>query len=228
MQDQLNTAATLPPSSALCPPSSIWDLPVPPGYLRDSAGRLVHDSQISEADAMRHKLVVETVMDAIARGQQVTAFFEQIHQELLSFCELSAERFATTWGETESFSMTSLCGRFKISCDCDQGVALNESISTASALLDECVADWMQGGKPQAAALVRDTFRPGKSGAISLGRLFGLLRLRTAEAFVGDERFQRVCEAIEAAIQPTGKRRYIRFYARRTPADKWEMVRFGW
>lgn len=230
MQDQGTIAAKqdAPDGATTNGAASVWDLPVPEGYLRDAQGRLVHSTQVSEADGMRHKLITETVLRALGEAETTARFFDEVHAELLAFCALSAERFGTAWGETDSFSMTSLCGRFKVACDCDQGVALNESIATAKALLDECIADWMQGGKPQAAALVKDTFRAGKNGAISLGRLFSLLRHRTAEAFAEDERFQRVCSAIEASIVPTGKRRYIRFYARRTPADKWEMVKFGW
>lgn len=207
--------------------TSVWDLPVPEGWVRLANGTLVHESAVREADALRSALVEGLVRRATGEAAVVQRFFAEAHAELLAFCELSAERFGTRWGETESFSMQSLCGRFKVVCDCDATIALNESVAVARTLLDECVTEWTTGGKPQAAALVRDTFRPTKCGGISLARLLSLLRHREAPEFREDGRFQRVCEAIEAALQPTGKRRYLRFYARRTPADKWELVEFG-
>lgn len=233
MQDDVNTASTpasglQSPTSDLRPPASVWDLPVPDGYMRNASGHLVHTSQIQPADQMRHELICDLVIQATARAAETSAFFNEAYKELLTFCQISAERFGTLWGETDSFTMSSLCGRFKVTCDCDTAVALNETVTVAKNLLDECIADWMVGGKPQAVALVKDTFRPNRNGGISIGRLFALLRHKNAEAFKDDARFQRVCEAIECAIQPTGKRRYIRFYARRTPADKWQMVEFGW
>jgi hypothetical protein len=195
--------------------------------VRDSQGRLVHESSISEADAMRNRLVADLVSRAISRAAEIAAFFDCAYTELYAFCQLSADRFGARWGETDSFSMTSICGRFRVACDMDQGVTVNESVGAAKSLLDECLADWSAGGKPQAVALLANTFRPTRNGKISLTRLFDLLRNRDKPEFAGEEKFQRLCDALEAAIQVTGKRRYLRFYARRTPADQWEMVHFG-
>jgi hypothetical protein len=206
---------------------SVWDMQVPEGYLRDSQGRLVHESTLSEADAMRNRLVSDLVSRAITAASRARAFVDSAYAELYSFCQLSAERFGVRWGETDSFSMTSICGRFKVACDVDQGIAINESVGAAKALLDECLADWSAGGKPQAVALLANTFRPTRNGKLSLTRLFDLLRNRDKPEFKGEEKFKRLCDALEAAIQTTGKRRYMRFYVRRTPADKWEMVEFG-
>jgi len=226
MQEAINTASEAMGGSPV-PQGSVWDMPVPEGYMRDSQGRLVHESTLSEADAMRKRLVTDLVSRAIGEAAAVTKFVEAAYAELYSFCQLSAERFGVRWGETDSFSMTSICGRFKIACDVDQGIAINESVGAAKALLDECLSDWSAGGKPQAVALLANTFRPTRNGKLSLTRLFDLLRNRDKPEFVGEEKFQRLCDALEAAIQTTGKRRYMRFYARRTPADKWEMVEFG-
>lgn len=233
MKDQCNTVSatgTLQPTADSLQPkssNSVWDLPVPAGYLRDAQGRLVHETAVTEADLMRSRLVEGLVAASIAEAEAVRAFHTKAHDDLLAFCRLSAERFGVAWGETESFSMTSFCGRFRVVCDVDTGITINESIGAAKALLDECLADWSAGGKPQAVALLANTFRPGRGGKLSLTRLFDLLRNRDKPEFKSEEKFQRLCDALEAAIQTTGKRRYLRFYARRTPAEKWEMVEFG-
>lgn len=206
---------------------SVWDMPVPAGYIRNAQGHLIHETTISEADAMRSRMVEDLVVRAISESAVAKEFLDKAHSELVAFCEISAERFGAKWGETNSFSMTSICGRFKVQCDVDQGVAVNECAGAAKTLLDECLADWSAGGKPQAVALLANTFRPTRNGKLSLTRLFDLLRNRNLPEFVGEEKFQRLCDALESAIQTTGKRRYIRFYARRTPADKWEHVEFG-
>ena len=208
-------------------PASVWDMPVPEGHIRDAQGKLVHTSLISDADALRDTIVHGTVARALGAAEAVNGFFADILGELEAFCELSAERYGTRFGETESYTMTSYDGRLKVAVDCDATLTVNETINTAKKLLDECIADWTKGGKPQAVALVQDTFRQGKFGRISIARLLALLRHKNAEAFRGDERFQQVCKAIESSLQTTGKKRYIRFYHRRTPADKWAMVEFG-
>ena len=107
---------------------SVWDMPVPDGYVRDSQGRLVHESSIGEADAMRNRLVADLVSRAISRAAEVAGFFDGAYTELYAFCQLSADRFGARWGETDSFSMTSICGRFRVACDMDQGVTVNESV----------------------------------------------------------------------------------------------------
>ena len=207
--------------------ASVWDMPIPEGHFRDARGKIVHMSLITDADATRDATVVSTVLRAIDMAATVNAFFADILGELEAFCELSAERFGTSFGKTESYAMTSYDGRFKVAVACDATLTVNETINTAKKLLDECIADWTNGGKPQAVALVQDTFRQGKFGRISIARLLTLLRHKNAEAFKGDERFQQVCKAIESSLQETGKKRYIRFHHRATPADKWVMVEFG-
>ena len=206
---------------------NVWDLPVPEGYIRDSKGNLVHASQLSEADRMRSNLVIEKVQAAFGWAETHNACIAGVVEDVYAFCQVSAERFATTFGEGNSVTMQSFCGRFKLMLDSDDTVAVNESVTIAKQLLDECMAEWMEGGKPQAVALLQDTFRPGRNGAVSIGRLLVLLSHRHAEAFKDHAKFQQVCEAIEQSIQKTGKRRHVRFYMRRTPKDKWVMAEFN-
>jgi hypothetical protein len=227
MQEQINTVSKESTGGTPAPQNSVWDMPVPEGYVRNAQGHLVHESAVSEADAMRSRLVSDLVVRAISEADAVRGFVAKAYEELAAFCQVSAERFGVAWGETNSFTMTSICGRFKVQCDVDQGVAVNECAGAAKTLLDECLAEWTAGGKPQAVALLANTFRPTRNGKLSLTRLFDLLRNRNLPEFKEEEKFQRLCDALEAAIQTTGKRRYMRFYARRTPADKWGLVEFG-
>jgi len=206
---------------------NVWDLPVPEGYIRDSKGNFCHESQLSEADRLRSEVVIEKVQAAFARAETHNEWIENVVADVYAFCQVSAERFSTTFGEGNSVTLQSFCGRFKIMLDSDDTVAVNESVTIAKQLLDECMEEWMVGGKPQAVALLKDTFRPGRNGAVSIGRLMVLLSHRHAEAFKDHEKFQLVCNAIEQSIQKTGKRRHVRFYMRRTPKDKWVMAEFN-
>jgi Protein of unknown function (DUF3164) len=206
---------------------NVWDLPVPEGYIRDSKGNLVHASQLSEADRMRSEIVIEKVQTAFDRAETHNDWIEHVVADVYAFCQVSAERFRTTFGEGNSVTLQSFCGRFKLMLDSDDTVAVNESVTIAKQLLDECMEEWMVGGKPQAVALLKDTFRPGRNGAVSIGRLMLVLSHRHAAAFKDHEKFQRVCDAIEQSIQKTGKRRHVRFYMRRTPKDKWVMAEFN-
>lgn len=206
------------------PTVNVWDMPVPEGYIRNAKGDLVHVSNVSEADRMRTDLVEKTVEQAFQRAHDAQHWQDCALADIWTFCELSAERFGTTFGQGESVTLQSICGRFKILVDRDDTITLNESIAIAKQLLDECIADWTEGGKPQAVALVKDTFRPGRNGNISIARLMVLLSHRNAPEFKDDEKYQRVCSAIEQSIQTTGKRLHMRFYMRKTPQEKWTMA----
>lgn len=116
-------------------------------------------------------------------------------------------------------TLLSFDGRYKIIRAIQEGVAFDERLQAARALIDECLRDWTAGARPEVVTLVNDAFRTDSQGEIRTARVLALRRLE-----ITDERWQRAMQAIGEACQVVGSKSYIRVYERIGDTDQYRPI----
>lgn len=183
---------------------------VPAGYRTDLQGRLVPESQIRPIDLARDALVRELVERAKPLRDALRDFRKRAFDDIQAFIDLSAEQYsAKVGGQKGNVSLLSYDGKYKIQRAISETIVFDERLQAAKSLIDECLQDWVQGARPEIAALVNDAFRVDSSGNIRTGSVLGLRRLN-----ITDERWLRAMQAIGEALQVIGSKTYLRAYER--------------
>ncbi|EOW3360899.1 DUF3164 family protein, partial [Escherichia coli] len=86
-------------------------------------------------------------------------------------------------------------------------------------LIDDCLADWTEGARPEIKAIISEAFSTDKEGNINTGRVLALRRLDITE-----ERWDNAMKLIGEAVQVVGSRSYIRVYERVGDSDEYRAI----
>lgn len=192
----------------------------PEGYARNAKGHLVPVDMIKPIDLERDVLVRELFDQAKAVSDALVRFKGRAFGDIQAFIELSAERYGTkVGGQKGNVSLMSFCGRYMIKRAINDTLRFDEGLQAAKALIDECLAEWTQGAKPEAVALINDAFNTDSAGNINTARVLGLRRLD-----IHDPRWLKAMSAISDAVQVVGSRSYIRVYERVGDNDQWRQI----
>lgn len=193
---------------------------IPEGYRRDAQNRLVHESQIKEIDRLRDELVLDLVEKARAASAALATFKGLAFGQIDAFVDLSKSEYgAKVGGKKGNVGLLSFDGRFKIQKAIQEGIAFDERLQAARALIDECLVDWSAGARPELLTIVNDAFSADTKGEIRTARVLGLRRLEIA-----DERWLRAMQAIGDACQVVGSKSYIRVYERIGDTDQYKAI----
>lgn len=183
---------------------------IPEGYRRDTQGRLVPEAQIRPIDRQRDELVREIIARAKPLRAQLADFRAQTFDDIQAFVDLSAEQYGTRiGGQKGNVQLLSFDGQYKVQRAIAETIVFDERLQAAKSLIDECLRDWTEDAKPEAAALIQDAFRVDSAGNIRTGSVLGLRRINIADA-----RWQRAMTAISEAVQVVASKSYLRLYER--------------
>lgn len=192
----------------------------PAGYWVDARGVLTPHNLIKDIDRDRDHLVGELVEQAIMVSCALIELKSRAFADIQAFIDLSAEKYgAMKGGKKGNVTLYTFDGRFKIQRAMQDRIALDERIQTAKALIDDCLADWTTGARPEIKALINEAFDTDKEGNINTGRVLALRRLD-----IEDERWQQAMMAIGEAVQVVGSRSYIRVYERVGDTDEYRPI----
>lgn len=193
---------------------------IPAGYRQDAQGRLVHESMIKPIDQERDRLVRELVREAMDLNERLAQFKARAFGDVRAFIEMSVEEYGTRLGGKKgNVSLLSFDGRYKLQIAVQDSISFDERLQAARALIDECLAEWTEGARPEVVTLVNDAFRTDTKGEIRTARVLALRRLAIA-----DERWQRAMAAIGEACQVTSSKEYLRLYERIGDTDQYRPI----
>jgi len=183
---------------------------IPDGFKQDAQGRLVPVSAIRPIDMTRDQLVQEIVQQAKGLSAEIHRMKNQFFDDIAAFVTLSAEEYSVKLGgEKGNVSLVSFDGRYKVERAIQEGIAFDERLQAAKALIDSCLNRWSQGAQPEIKVLINDAFQVDRAGNINTNRVLGLRRLAIA-----DDEWQSAMKAIGEAIQVSGSKSYVRIYER--------------
>ncbi|TDB42092.1 DUF3164 family protein [Photorhabdus luminescens] len=192
----------------------------PTGYWVDAKGVLTPISIIKTIDQERDNLVGEIVEQAITVNSALAELKLRAFADIQAFVDLSAEKYgAAKGGKKGNVTLYSYDGRFKIQRAMQDRIAFDERLQAAKELIDNCLADWTEGARPEIHALINQAFSTDKDGDINTGRVLALRRLD-----IDDERWQQAMVAIGEALQVIGSKSYIRVYERVGNTDQYKPI----
>lgn len=193
---------------------------IPEGYRRDGQGRLIPESMIKAIDIERDRLVSQIVGRAVALSESLANFKASTFGDIGAFVDMSLEQYgAKLGGKKGNVSLLSFDGRYRVLMAVQESIVLDERLQAARALIDECIADWTKGSRPEVITLINDAFRADTQGEIRTARVLALRRMD-----IDDERWQRAMKAIGDACQVVGSKSYIRIYERIGETDQYRAI----
>lgn len=194
--------------------------PLPMGYRQDAQGRLIPESMIKPIDQERDALVRRLVDQAGTLNNALASFKATVFGDVRAFIEMSFEEYgARVGGKKGNVTLLSFDGRYKLQISVQDSISFDERLQAARALIDECLAEWTEGARPEVVTLVNDAFRTDTKGEIRTARVLALRRLE-----INDERWQRAMKAIGEACQVIGSKEYLRIYERIADSEQYRPI----
>lgn len=189
-------------------------------YLEDAKGNLVPIEDVRPATKLEDETVRKVMGYAGDLSAQVGRFMGHTMGDLNSLDELLAQEYgATKGGKKGNRTYMTFDGLMKVQVQVADRIDFGPELQSAKTLIDECLREWVEGGRDEIRAIVLRAFNVDKEGKINQAELFMLLRLDIAEP-----RWRRAMEAIRDAIRIVGSKQYVRFYRRATREDEWQPV----
>jgi hypothetical protein len=178
--------------------------------MTDSQGREVPENMVKDIDKLRDQTVREIAAKAFKMRDELAAFKQGLREELLSYLQLSAERYGKTYGGKKgNITLMSYDGSLKLVLAVTEHIVFDERLQIAKGIIDDCINRWAEGSRSEIRALVNSAFYVDKTGNINAARILGLRRLD-----ITDPDWKRAMEAITESIQVSGSKEYLRVYAR--------------
>lgn len=192
----------------------------PGGYWVDAKGFITPESLIKDIDKAHDSLVAELVAKAMAVSDVLSNFKLTTFADIAAFVDLSANEYGVSLGCNKgNVTLYSFDRKYKIQRAMQDRLAFAERLQSAKALIDECLAEWVDGARPEIHTIINRAFSTDKEGDINTGAVLALRRYE-----IEDERWQRAMKAIGEAVQVVGSRAYIRVYKRVGDTDQYAPI----
>ena len=190
-------------------------------YMRDRKERLVFLDQVKPTDKIEDDLVRRVLGYADDLSARIARFKGHCFDDIGAFMALLAEKYDTTVGAGTKGNMTftSYDGTCKVQVAVADRLTFGPELQVAKALIDQCLAEWMEGSRAELRALIERAFQTDKAGQVSREAIFSLRRVE-----IDDDRWRKAMEAIGDSIRIEGSKTYLRFYRRARPTDNWTNV----
>lgn len=190
------------------------------GYWIDAKGVMTPQQLVKDIDKARDTIVGEVVTRAIEVNRLLADFKLQAFADIAAFVDLSANEYGVSLGGNKgNVTLYTFDGQYKIQRAMQDRIAFDERLQAAKSLIDECLAEWTEGAKPEIHAIINRAFQTEKEGEVNTGSVLALRRLDIA-----DERWKRAMIAIGEAVQVVGSRSYIRVYKRVGDTSQYEAI----
>ena len=179
-------------------------------FMTNTQGHQVPMDMVSDIDKLRDQTVRNITNKALVMKEQLTAFKQELREELFSYLETSAQRYKKTYGGKKgNITLMSFDGSLKLMLAVNESIVFDERLQIAKTIIDECINKWSKGSRSEIRALVNSAFYVDKAGNINTARILGLRRLD-----ITDPDWKKAMEAITESIQVSGSKEYLRVYTR--------------
>lgn len=183
---------------------------IPAGYLKNAKGHLVPKELVKPIDALRDELVRELCKDAEVLAEIIASFKHKALTRIDEFVEFSAAEYGIKMGGKKgNIDLVSYDGELKIVVQVRDLLQLDERMLAARALIDEYLAEMLDGAKSDIVKLINGAFSTDPAGQVSVSKVMGLRRID-----IDHPTWRRAMQALVDAMSINGSCRYIRLYRR--------------
>lgn len=179
-------------------------------YMKNAQGHLVPVANVKELDKIRDRLVIDMVLSAKERANQIAQFKSSCHEHIASFIELAAQDHnCAMGGQKGNVTLHSFDGRYRIVRAKDDRVVFNEGLTIGRQKVMACVDGWKEGAKKHLVTIVNRHFETDKDGHLSVSKVMGLFSYQ-----IDEPDWLEALDVIRKSIQVVDTKTYIRFYER--------------
>lgn len=187
---------------------------IPAGWVRNATGNLVHETEISEQDKLRDRVVMDIAAVAVRLNSELKALKEKALADIDDLIAIAGEKYNMKLGGPKgNVSLLSFDGSFKLKRIHQDSVGYTEAMEVAKAKVFECISRWGQTVHEDAHkhlfTLATRAFRPTRSGEISISRVTEMLG-----AEINDPDWQMAKQAVMGSLIVNGKAVYIQVQQR--------------
>ncbi len=192
----------------------------PVGYMKDAHGRLVPEGLVKPIDRTRNQVVSELIALAKMQSQALADLKKRVFGDAEAFISMSAEEYgAKVGGAKGNVTLYSFDGQYKVQIARADNITFDERLQAAKAMIDELLAEWTEGSRPEIQAIIQNAFDTDKEGNLNTGRILSLRRLD-----IQDARWKQAMFAISDSVQVIGTKAYVRFYERIDDSEKYRPI----
>ncbi|EHP39402.1 hypothetical protein OR16_31614 [Cupriavidus basilensis OR16] len=193
---------------------------IPTGYMQDARGRLIREEMVKPIDRTRDQIVGELVALAKRQSQALAEFKKRVFGDAEAFISMSAEEYgAKVGGAKGNVTLFSFDGRYKVQIARAENITFDERLQAAKVMIDELLAEWTLGARPELQAIIQGAFETDKEGNLNTGRILSLRRLD-----IQDPRWKKAMYAISDSVQVIGTKAYVRFYERVGDSEEYRPI----
>ncbi|AMO73819.1 DUF3164 family protein [Pseudomonas citronellolis] len=187
---------------------------IPAGWVRNATGNLVHESEISEQDRLRDRVVMDVAAVALRLNSELKALKAKALADIDDLITIAGEKYDMKLGGPKgNVSLLSFDGQFKLKRIHQDSIGYTEEMEVAKAKVFECISRWGQTVHEDAHkhlfTLATRAFRPTKSGEISISRVTEMLG-----AEINDPDWKAAKQAVMDSLTVNGKAVYIQVQQR--------------
>lgn len=187
---------------------------IPEGWVRNAAGNLVHESEISEQDKLRDQVVMGIATVAQRLNAELKALKEKALADINDLITISGEKYDMKLGGPKgNVSLLSFDGQFKLKRIHQDSIGYTEAMEVAKAKVFECISRWGQTVQEDAHkhlfTVATRAFRPTRTGEISIARVTDMLG-----AEIDDPDWKQAKQAVIDSLIVNGKAVYIQVQQR--------------
>ncbi len=190
-------------------------------YMVGPKGELVPPAAVKPIAKLQDDTTRTLFEKAEEAAAALAAFKAWAFAEVDAYSALLMDKFkAQAAGAKGNMTLYTYDGELRVTVQTADRLAFGPEIQAAKALIDECLMDWVAGGRDELVVLIQDAFRTDQEGQLNR---YAILSLRR-HAF-DDPRWLRAMEAIKESERVLSSARYIRFHKRIGGSDgSWQNV----
>ena len=195
--------------------------PAPPeGYVPDAKGRLVPERLVRPEDALEDQTVRRILAYGLDLADQIARFRSHTADDLTALLDTLAEQYGRRrGGRRGNCTFHSYDGRLKVQIQIHDTVTFGPELHIAKAIIDECVAEWIDGARDELKALVQHAFQVDKAGQVNRAAILQLRRVA-----IDHPKWAQAQRAISDSMRMRGSKAYLRLAWRPSPEAAWRPV----
>lgn len=189
-------------------------------YMEDGKGNLVPLELVKPAEILRDETVRKVMAYAKEISAQIGRFRKHSFVDLDSFDAILEQEYgAKAGGVKGNRTYTTFDGLMQIKVQINDFETAGPELQVAKSLIDECLREWTDDGRPEIRAIITRAFDVDKEGKVNLREIKKLTKLA-----IDDERWGNAMRAIDDAINVQYSKQYLRFYERASVKEEWTPV----
>jgi hypothetical protein len=195
---------------------------LPPGYLKDSKGRLVPETMVKDHEKLEDQTVRTIILFAAELAAQIARFKGHTFEDVATFVDVLAEKYGQTKRGLDgkgNLTLSTYDGTQRVQIRIADHFDFGPGLQVAKSMVDDCLRKWSADARPELKTLVTEAFKTDKTGQVSREGVFALLRMEIA-----DPDWQAAMEALRESIRIAGSKTYLRLQQRLGPTEGWTTI----